>query len=106
MSVAATLKKDESTLIMKSNINLFYTGQKVLARLMNFVCSATASDSWRDFLQQDSSLLITCVCKFPVVVGKFLSKFAVLNYIAFLTQLLMNRYADICFFNICTVIST
>lgn len=34
---------------------------QVLVRLTNFVCSAAASDAWRQLLQQDSSLLITSV---------------------------------------------
>lgn len=36
---------------------------QILARLVNFVCSVAASDTWRPLLQEDTSLLITSVCK-------------------------------------------
>ncbi|XP_045620243.1 ataxin-10 [Procambarus clarkii] len=45
-SLASQLQEDDS---------------QVLVRLANFVCSAAASDAWRNLLQQDTSLLITSV---------------------------------------------
>ncbi|XP_063606784.1 ataxin-10-like [Penaeus indicus] len=58
----ASIFKNEADKILCTHIgHLNHDDSQILARLVNFVCSVAASDTWRPLLQQDTSLLITSV---------------------------------------------
>ncbi|XP_037784020.1 ataxin-10-like [Penaeus monodon] len=58
----ASIFKNEADKILCTHIgHLNHDDSQILGRLVNFVCSVAASDTWRPLLQEDTSLLITSV---------------------------------------------